>query len=95
MDGIALKDLRIQSGLTQSEMADRIGIKLRQYQSFENGAANIKPIHVAAINLASLRLAIDQGKPDLATDDARDITTRFIAISTPRFEVVPHQGPRL
>ena len=32
-----LKKARIQSGMTQQEMADRLGISLRYYQNIEKG----------------------------------------------------------
>ena len=77
MDRTDLKKLRIQSRLNQSEMAERIGMKLRQYQSLERGPAILNPGHIAAINFASLQLAVDLRKQDLATEDALFLIREF------------------
>ena len=34
---IRLKELRIKKGLRQAEMAEKMGVVLRQYQRYENG----------------------------------------------------------
>ena len=53
-------------GLTQTEMAERIGLGMRAYQDIETGASKLRPIHVAAVERASLALAIERGNPMLA-----------------------------
>ena len=37
-----LKEHRIESGLTQQQVADRAGIQLQHYQKFESGARNLR-----------------------------------------------------
>jgi len=60
---IAFRDLL---GLTQTAMAERIGLGLRAYQDIEGGASKLRPIHVAAAERAGLALAVERRNPMLA-----------------------------
>lgn len=76
----ALRRLRESAGLTQSEMATRLGLKLPTYQAYEYGHTKTvpKPVMVAAKNLTidpefSYAIALYGGRPmrDIALEWAR------------------------
>ena len=58
-------------GLTQTEMAGRIGLGLRAYQDIEAGVSKLRPIHVAAAERVALALAVERGDPMLAPAGVR------------------------
>ena len=58
-------------GLTQTEMAGRIGLSLRAYQDIEAGVSKLRPIHVAAAERVALALAVERGDPMLAPAGVR------------------------
>lgn len=58
--------LRKTMGLTQTEMAERIGLTLRPYQAIEKGESTIRPVHIRAAERAALTEAVRQGNPMLA-----------------------------
>jgi DNA-binding XRE family transcriptional regulator len=58
-------------GLTQTEMAGRVGLSLRAYQEIEGGASKVRPLHVAAAERAALTLAVERGEPMLAPVSVR------------------------
>lgn len=49
MKQISIKAARVNSDLTQSEMADKLGISLSTYQDIENGVRDIKPVELYAL----------------------------------------------
>jgi len=56
MTNIELKILRIECGLTQSEMAQRIGVGLRTYQGWESSRRKTTiPAHVAGLIKETLK----------------------------------------
>ena len=63
--------LRKQLGLTQTEMAGRIGLSMRAYQDIEAGTSKLRPIHVAAAERAALALAVARSDPMLAPASIR------------------------
>lgn len=48
MQKITIKAARVNSELTQSEMAEKLGISLSTYQDTENGVRAIKPLELYA-----------------------------------------------
>ncbi len=61
-----LAALRDKLGITQTDMAQRVGLGLRAYQDIEGGVSKVRPIHVAAAERAALALAVEKGDPMLA-----------------------------
>jgi transcriptional regulator with XRE-family HTH domain len=61
-----LVSLRKDLGLTQQEMAERLGMALRGYQDIEAGESKYRFIHRLAAERVALALAVDRGAPDLA-----------------------------
>lgn len=63
--------LRRNLGLTQTRMAEAIGLAMRSYQDIESGGAKLRPIHVAAAERAALALAVERCDPMLAPANVR------------------------
>ena len=61
-----LAALRDKLGITQTDMAQRVGLGLRVYQDIEGGVSKVRPIHFAAAERAALGLAVEKGDPMLA-----------------------------
>lgn len=49
MQKITIKAARVNSELTQSEMAEKLGISVSTYQDIENGCREIKPVELYAL----------------------------------------------
>ena len=49
MQKITIKAARVNSDLTQAEMAEKLGISLSLYQDIENGVRDIKPVELYAL----------------------------------------------
>lgn len=49
MQQITIRAARVNSELTQAEMADKLGISLSLYQDIENGVRDIKPVELFAL----------------------------------------------
>lgn len=49
MKQISIKAARVNTDLTQSEMAEKLGISLSLYQDIESGLREIKPIELYAL----------------------------------------------
>lgn len=49
MQKITIKAARVNSDLTQSEMAEKLGISVSTYQDIENGVRDIKPVELYAL----------------------------------------------
>lgn len=49
MQKITIKAARVNSDLTQAEMAEKLGISLSLYQDIENGVREIKPVELYAL----------------------------------------------
>lgn len=63
--------LRKSLVLTQTEMADRVGLGLRAYQELEGGNSKLRPIHVAAAERVALAVAVERKEPMLAPASIR------------------------
>lgn len=61
-----LTTLRKTLGLTQTEMATRIGLGLRAYQSIENGSSPVRESHALAAEHVALSIAVERADPMLA-----------------------------
>lgn len=75
-----LKALRITLGLTQAEMAERIGLGSRAYQALEAGEAAIRPIHINAAERAALAIAVERRQPMLAPANIRSEALDLVAL---------------
>jgi DNA-binding XRE family transcriptional regulator len=64
--------LRKDLGLTQHEMAERLGMALRGYQDIEAGESKYRFIHRLAVERVALLMAVDKGDPQLAPSSVRD-----------------------
>ncbi len=60
MTATALKQIRVQWGLTQAEMADLLGVALRTYQGYESGRPI--PRHVDRLMACLKRLKKEEVK---------------------------------
>lgn len=68
MQKITIKAARVNSELTQSEMAEKLGISVSTYQDIENGVRDIKPVelyalcHVTGFTEAEIKLPVMSSK---------------------------------
>jgi transcriptional regulator with XRE-family HTH domain len=67
----ALTSLRKALGLSQSEMARRMGLSLRPYQELESEARRVRPRHVRLAESVALDIAIERQNLELAPDNVR------------------------
>jgi transcriptional regulator with XRE-family HTH domain len=63
--------IRKPLGLSQAEMAHRMGMKLRAYSDLETGARETRQIHVNAAERVALAVAVERGNPMLAPAEVR------------------------
>ncbi|MGA8079846.1 MAG: helix-turn-helix transcriptional regulator [Xanthobacteraceae bacterium] len=75
-----LLNLRKDLGLTQQEMAERLGMALRSYQDIESGESKYRFIHRLAAERVALALAVDRGAPDLAPTALREDAVEFVRL---------------
>lgn len=75
-----IKILRERMGITQKQLADMLEMSLTQVHDLENGKANVRKIHIMAIERASLSIALDKGKPEIADAGIRQDMIRFIKL---------------
>lgn len=61
-----LTNLRHDLGLTQTQMADELGLKLRAYQEIEAGKAALRKMHI----LAAERVALAYGARGKLDDES-------------------------
>lgn len=61
-----LHEIRKRLRLSQTEMAEMIGLTLRPYQSIERGESPLLPRHTLAIERVALRVAVELKDPTLA-----------------------------
>lgn len=66
-----LKDFRAAAGLTQSQLAELMGMGLSAYQDIETGFDKFKQRHRLALERASLTLAVERGDINLALPSVR------------------------
>jgi len=75
-----LVKLRQDLGLTQQEMAERLGMALRGYQDIEAGESKYRFIHRLAAERVALALAVDRGDPDLAPLPLREDVIELVRL---------------
>lgn len=75
-----LKAYRSSTGLSQANLAEMMGMKLRAYQDLESGVSQISQRHWQALETASLRLALMNGNVDLALPSIRRDALDFAAM---------------
>jgi DNA-binding XRE family transcriptional regulator len=66
-----LVGLRKTLGLTQSEMAKRIGLSLRTYQELELNSDKVRRRHVRLAESVALDVAVEKNNPMLAPASIR------------------------
>lgn len=66
-----LHNIRETLGLSQQEMATRMGVALRSYSDLERGIATVRQVHVLAAERAALALAVERRDPMLAPVSVR------------------------
>lgn len=66
-----LIEIRKHWGLSQTTMANQIGLALRAYQDIENKRSALRPLHVLAIERVSLARAALLGDKSLMLDSVR------------------------
>ena len=71
MNAAELTALRRGLGLTQTEMAERMGLSMRAYQVAEAEEGEIKVRHVAAAERVALSVALERKNPMLAPAGVR------------------------
>jgi transcriptional regulator with XRE-family HTH domain len=67
----SLVDLRTALDLTQSEMAERMGLSLRPYQELESEYRKVRPRHIRLAESVALDVAIEQEDLELAPYNVR------------------------
>lgn len=66
MSGAEFRQARQTMGLTQGQLAERIGCSLRSVQDIEN-RATVRKIHALALDRVSLTVALEHANPEMAT----------------------------
>ncbi|MBQ3335643.1 MAG: helix-turn-helix transcriptional regulator [Eubacteriaceae bacterium] len=61
-----LKEMRTARGLSQSQLAEKAGIKVRSYQAYEQGTASFDRVHMDTI--LRICLALECKMEDVLTD---------------------------
>ncbi len=57
MTTLSLQDIRHRMGVTQSAMAQSMGVPLRTYEDLEAGRSTVRPVHLQAARYAAVLLA--------------------------------------
>lgn len=74
-------DVHKAMGLTQTGLAERLGMSLRQVQGLENGTTELRLIHALAIERVALAFAAASGNwnvaPPSVRRDAMDVVALF------------------
>jgi len=60
MTALTLEQYREKANVSQSVMAEAMGIPLRTYEDIASGKAKYRPIHVSAAIYASIKLAVQK-----------------------------------
>lgn len=72
-----LKQLRQDLGLSQAQMADKMGLPLRTYEDIEAGRSKLRPIHMRAAMMAGLLVAEAAGDAALVPHEVRAMVLRL------------------
>jgi transcriptional regulator with XRE-family HTH domain len=75
-----LTSLRKDLGLTQQQMADKLDMALRAYQSIEAGESEYRFIHRLAAERVALAIAADKNEPMLAPQSVRDDAIELVRV---------------
>jgi transcriptional regulator with XRE-family HTH domain len=67
-----LPALRGKLGLEQAQMAERMGIEIKDYLELEAAPAKVQRLHATLAHMASLDVAIERGEPRLASTTIRE-----------------------
>jgi len=65
-DETELRAWRRAAGISQEEMAERIGVALRAYIDLEKGVTAYRKVHRLAFERAALGVAVERKDPSLA-----------------------------
>lgn len=87
MTGEELAALRLRWGLTQSEMARRMGYNRRSYISLETGERPIQDRHRLAIERISIDIAVERGDPSLIKASLRYVLDHYMELEASRQDV--------
>lgn len=77
-----LARLRKSLGLTQADMADRVGLSPRAYQDIENGRSVLRPVHAHAAERVALAVAVERGDPMMAPASIRREALALVRLIT-------------
>jgi transcriptional regulator with XRE-family HTH domain len=75
-----LIELRKQLGLSQTALAEELGMSLRAYQDIEAGKSAYRRVHFLAVERVALQLAVDRKDIALAPPAVRDDALELAAL---------------
>lgn len=78
-----LEAIRKQLGLTQMQMAERLGMSMRALPDIEAGTSKERTVHLQAAHSVSLRMAVQSNDASLATEEIRDLALRLARLIAP------------
>lgn len=78
-DGQRVFSIRHKAGLSQTQMAERLGLSLRAYQEIEK-SPDPRTAYVLAAEFIGLQLALERGARELATPYSRSIADQVAAL---------------
>ena len=91
MNTAEMKAWREAAGQTQTAIATMMGLGLRSYQDIEAAEGEVKARHVAALERASLRLAVEGKNLNIALPAVRrdalayaELFTGLVGLTPPR-----------
>lgn len=74
-------EARKAMGMTQTALAERLGMSMRQVQNIESGAGELRIVHALAMERVSLAVAVASGDWQVAVPsvrrDAMDLVSCF------------------
>jgi len=76
-DDFSLLQVRTEIGLSQAEMARRMGLSLRPYQELESTLRRVRPRHIRLAELVALEVAVETDNPELAPRDLRRLALKL------------------
>lgn len=97
MTAETMKELRTAAGLTQNEMADRMGLGRTAYLDLEAGDSDwkkFKPKHRMMLERVSLTLALEQRNINLALPSIRRDALELAALITGDPAQTPPEKPK-
>ena len=72
-----LFDLRKSLELSQTEMAERMGLSVRPYQELEGGDRQVRPRHIRLAESVALDVAVEKQDPELAPPRVREAIVKL------------------